>query len=262
MFYLLKMKKSLFRNRALLTIKLFIALFKYKVNMMNRENIFNQIILVGPQSLGLLIITAFFIGIVFTLQVVKEFLYLKASSAVGAILMLAFIRELSPILTAVILIGRVSSAFTAELATMKVTEQVDALYLLRVKPLEYLVFPRFIACLLMFPCLNLFFLSTSIFSSLFICFIFYGIHPYLFLHSIYIALSYTDFIKSSCKALAFGVIVVLISCSWGLVTYGGSRSVGESTTDSVVTSLLMIFILDCILTYLFFSQTTSIIKSL
>ena len=198
----------------------------------------------------------------FTLQVVKEFLYLQASSFLGAILSLAFIRELSPVLTAIIIIGRISSSFTAELATMKVTEQIDALYLLRVDPLQYLVLPRLISCLLMLPCLNIIFIFTSLCSSIFTCFIFFNIHPGFFLHSSFIALSYKDIIKSTGKAIVFSFIISNISCAWGLTTCGGSKNVGQATTSSVVTSLLMIFILDCILTYILFNQAGSIIRSL
>lgn len=259
---ILKTNRLLFFRRMKFTFKLLLVLLNCNINSINRRNLIEQIIIVGPESLGILIITACFIGIVFTLQVVKEFLYLNASSFIGAILSLAFIRELSPVLTAIIIIGRISSSFTAELATMKVTEQIDALYLLRVDPLIYLVLPRLISCLLMLPCLNVIFLFTSLCSSIFTCFIFYNIHPGLFLYSSFIALSYIDFVKSTFKAIVFSFIVSTISCAWGLTTEGGSKSVGQATTSSVVTSLLIIFILDCFLTYILFNQSGSIIKSL
>ncbi len=232
------------------------------VSTVNCDLIVEQMIIVGPESLSICIITAFFIGIVFTLQVVKEFLYLDATSIIGAILSLAFIRELSPVLTAVIIAGRIGSAFTAEIATMKVTDQIDALYLLKTDPLLYLVTPRVIACVIMLPLLNLISLFTSLASSIFACFIFYNIHPWIFLRSALSALSYLDFLKSLSKTVVFGFILSNISCSWGLTTVGGSKSVGQSTTSSVVTSLLMIFVIDFILSYLMFSQSTSAIKSL
>ena len=259
---MLKINRFLFFKRIEFTFKLLLQLFNCDINSINRRNLIEQIIVVGPESLGILIVTASFIGIVFTLQVVKEFLYLNASSFIGAILSLAFIRELSPVLTAIILIGRISSSFTAELATMKVTEQIDALYLLRVNPLTYLVLPRLISCLLMLPCLNIIFLFTSLSSSVFICFILYDIHPWFFLHSSFIALSLNNVIKSTCKAMIFSFIVSIVSCVWGLTTDSGAKSVGQATTSSVVTSLLMVFILDCILTYILFDQASSIIKSL
>jgi len=145
---------------------------------------------------------------------------------------------------------------------MKVTEQIDALYLLKTDPLLYLVIPRVIACVTMLPILNLIFLFTSLASSIFACFIFYNIHPWIFLKSAFMALSYLDFLKSLLKTIVFGFVLSNISCSWGLTTIGGSKSVGQSTTSSVVTSLLMIFVMDFILSYIMFNQVDSAIKSL
>jgi len=243
--------------------KLFLSvLFNFNLFIINRKNLIDQIIIAGPQSLGIIIMTSSFIGIVFTLQVIKEFLYLDASSFVGAILSIAFIRELSPVFTAVIIAGRIGSSFTAELATMKVTEQIDALYLLNTNPLVYLVLPRLLGCILVLPFLNLLFFFSSLSISMFICSLFYNIHPVLFFNSMYSGLFFQDIIKSTFKVLVFGFILSIISCSWGLTTIGGSKSVGQATTSSVVTSLLMIFVVDFVLTYLLFSQNSSIIESL
>lgn len=237
-------------------------LFSPKIYLVSRKNVLAQVFIVGPESFGILIISACFIGIIFTLQIIKEFLYLNASSVVGAILSLSFIRELSPVLTAVIITGRISSAFTAELAMMKVTEQIEALYLLRVDPLLYLVWPRLLACLITLPCLNIFFFFTSLFSSLLICSVFYNIYPYTFLYSVLNTLSLLDVMKSCGKASIFGLVISIVSCSWGLTAEGGARSVGKATTSSVVISLLIIFVFDSILTYIFFNQIGSVIKSL
>ena len=236
--------------------------FYYHINFINRKYLFRYILMIGPESLGIVLLTASFIGIVFTLQVVKEFLYLNVSSSIGAILSLAFIRELSPVLTAVILTGRIGSSFAAELATMKITEQIDALYLLRVEPVFYLVVPRLIACIFMLPCLNIIFMLTSLSSSIFTCFIFYNIHPYTFLYSVFVALSFKDFFKSISKTIFFGLIICIVSCSFGLTVEGGSKSVGKATTSAVVFTLLVVFILDCVLTYLLFNQAGSIIKKI
>ena len=235
-------------------------LFCYRINFINRKYLFRYIFMIGPESLGIVLLTASFIGIVFTLQVVKEFLYLNVSSSIGAILSLAFIRELSPVLTTVILTGRIGSSFAAELATMKITEQIDALYLLRVEPIFYLILPRLIACIFMLPCLNIIFMLTSLSSSIFTCFIFYNIHPYTFLYSVFVALSFKDIFKSIIKTVCFGLTISVVSCSFGLTVEGGSRGVGQATTSAVVFTLLLVFILDCILTYLLFNQAGSIIK--
>lgn len=260
----------LFRINLLEWLKKIITAYNLSIATMSRLSfstvnygrIIEQMSIVGPDSLSISIVTAFFIGMVFTLQVVKEFLYLDATSIIGAMLSLAFIRELSPVLTAVVIAGRVGSSFTAEIASMKVTEQIDALYLLKTDPLLYLVMPRVIACVTMLPILNLVSLFTSLASSIFACFIFYNIHPGIFLKSAFAALSYLDFFKSLLKTVVFGFFLSNISCSWGLTTVGGSKNVAQSTTSSVVTSLLMIFVVDFILSYLMFNQTDSAIKSL
>lgn len=228
----------------------------------NLIHIVEQMVVVGPESLTISLLTSCFVGMVFTLQVAKEFLYLNASSIVGAILTFAFIRELCPVLTSVIVAGRVGSSFTAEIATMKVTDQIDALYLLKTDPLLYLVVPRLIACISMLPILNVISLVTSLASSIFICSIFYNISPAVFLISSLSALSLLDILKSSLKTMVFGFIFCNVSCSWGLTTTGGSKGIGQSTTSSVVTSLLMIFIIDFILSYLMFNHVDSTIKYL
>nr|YP_009565077.1 hypothetical protein [Gelidium galapagense]QBA96428.1 hypothetical protein [Gelidium galapagense] len=224
-------------------------------------SLLEQMKLAGPDSLSISIITAFFVSMVFTLQIVKEMLYLNTTNIIGAVLALAFIRELSPVLTAVILIGRVASSYAAELAAMKVTEQLNALYLLETNPLLYLVLPRVLASIFMLPILNLISFVTSIAGSVFICFIFYSIDPNLFLSSAFSVISIVDIIKSSIKMLFFSLTVSIISCLYGLSATGGAYGVGRSTTNAVVSCLLVIFILDFILSYLMFNHLDSSIKS-
>lgn len=250
-------------KRAQFVFKLLFFLFLTLNSVsIDSKSLKQQMLLVGPNSLGLSIVTASFIGAVFTLQIIKEFLYLDASRFVGPILVIAFIRELSPVFTAIILSGRIGSSFTAELATMKVTEQIDALYLLKTDPFIYLVLPRLLACVAMLPFLNLFFLITSFFTGLFVSFVLYSVHPRIFLISSFAALSFQDFFKSVLKSMIFGLILSSVSCSWGLTTRGGSKNVGYSTTSAVVTVLLLIFIFDCILTYIMFNQADSVLSFL
>nr|YP_009295848.1 hypothetical protein Schim_102 [Schimmelmannia schousboei]AOM64783.1 hypothetical protein Schim_102 [Schimmelmannia schousboei] len=237
-------------------------IFSFNIFNIDFSNVLEQMELIGPGSLTITLITAFFVGMVFTLQIAKEFLYLDAIKLIGAVLTIAFIRELSPVLTSVILIGRVGSCFTAELATMQVTEQVDALYMLGTNPLIYLVLPRVIALVCMLPVLNLFSFSTSIASSVFICHTMYDIDPIIFFVSSFSSLSILDLFKSTLKTVIFGFFIAIISCSWGLTASNGAKGVGISTTSSVVTCLLSIFILDFILSYLMFNRLDSSIKVL
>ena len=121
----------------------------------HRVKTIEQMSFVGPASLGIALITAAFVGMVFTIQVAREFIYFGATTAVGGVLSIALTRELAPVLTAVVLAGRVGSAFAAEIGTMKVTEQIDALYILKTDPVDYLVIPRVLACCVMLPVLTI-----------------------------------------------------------------------------------------------------------
>nr|WCH58127.1 hypothetical protein [Cystoclonium purpureum f. stellatum] len=237
-------------------------LANYKVSDLESKIIIETMLTVGPGSLTISLTTAFFVSMVFTLQVAKEFLYLNAINFIGAILTISFIRELSPVLTSVIVIGRIGSCFTAELATMKVTQQIDALYLLNTDPFLYLIIPRIISCILMLPILNFLSFVTSIASSVFICFTLYSIDPMIFLTSSFSSLLLADIIKSLFKTMIFGLIISIISCSWGLLAVGGAKGVGKSTTASVVTSLLVVFVCDFILSYFMFDKLDSSLKAL
>ena len=216
--------------------------------------------LAGPDSLSISIITAFFVSMVFTFQLVKEILFFNTNNIVGAVLALAFIRELSPVLTAVILIGRVASSYAAELATIKITDQLSALYLLGVNPVSYLLFPRVLASIFMFPLLNFIAFLTSIASSTFVCSIFYKIDVHIFFMSVISVMSINDVIKSSLKMIIFSFVISIISCFSGLSASPGAYGVGSSTTNAVVNSLLSVFVLDFILSYLMFDYLESSIR--
>lgn len=241
---------------------IYYRIINYKVSDLEFKILLEIMFVVGPESLSISLITAFFVSIVFTLQIAKEFLYLNATSLIGAVISMAFLRELSPVLTSVIIIGRIGSCFTAELATMKVTQQIDALYVLNTDPLFYLIIPRIISCILLLPVLNFLSFITSIASSIFICFTLYSITPNLFLNSVFSSLLFFDLLKSSLKSMFFGLIISVVSCSWGFLAKGGAKGVGQYTTSSVVLSLLLIFIFNFLLSYYMFSDLGSSLKVL
>jgi len=205
--------------------------------------------------LTIALITAAFVGMVFTIQVAREFIFFGAGSFVGGVLSLALTRELAPVLTAVVVAGRVGSAFAAEIGTMRVTEQIDALYILKTDPIDYLVIPRVIACSLMLPLLTIISLVTGLLGGLFISDSLYGISYSLFLQSAQNFMETWDLISSMLKSLIFGVLIAIIGCSWGLTTTGGAKGVGQSTTTAVVTSLLAIFVANFFLSWLMFQGT-------
>jgi phospholipid/cholesterol/gamma-HCH transport system permease protein len=217
----------------------------------NRRNTWEQMAIVGPGSLLITLIVATSIGAVFTIEVAREFINFGAGSTVGGVLALALSRELAPLISAVVLAGRVGSSFAAEIGTMRVTEQLDALYMLKTDPIDYLVIPRVIACCLMLPILTIFSLAVGLAGGLVMAGQ-YGITQAVFLNSIRSFLTPDDLISALIKALCFGALIAVIGCNWGITTTGGAKGVGQSTTTAVVTSLLAIFISNFLLSWLLF----------
>lgn len=218
----------------------------------NRRMTIEQMSAVGPESLLIALVTAGFVGMVFTIQVAREFIYFGAGTAVGGVLGLSLTRELAPVLTAVVLAGRVGSAFAAEIGTMRVTEQIDALHILKTDPIDYLVIPRFIACCLMLPLLTILALLTGMAGGLLIASSLYQIPQSVFLNSVQTFMQFWDVISALIKAIVFGGLISVIGCSWGLTTSGGAKGVGQSTTTAVVTSLLAIFVANFFLSWFMF----------
>jgi phospholipid/cholesterol/gamma-HCH transport system permease protein len=223
----------------------------------HRRNTLEQMAAVGPESLTIALITAGFIGAVFTIQVTREFINFGATTAVGGVLAIALSRELAPVLTAVVLAGRVCSAFAAEIGTMRVTEQIDALYMLKTDPIDYLVIPRVIACCLMLPILTILSIILGMAGGVLIADSLYNIPPRVFLDSAQSFLEIWDLGSAAMKAVVFGALVAIIGCSWGLTTTGGAKGVGQSTTTAVVTALLAIFISNFFLSWIMFQGTGS-----
>ncbi len=223
----------------------------------NYPNIVEQMALVGPESLLIALVTSTTIGMVFTIQVAREFINIGAGQVVGGVLSLALTRELAPVLTAVVLAGRVGSAFAAELGTMKVSEQIDALYILKTDPVDYLVIPRLVACCVMLPLLTILAIVTGMLGGLLIATTLFGISGRVFLDSARNFLDAWDICSAPIKAVCFGALIAIIGCSWGMTTTGGAKGVGQSTTTAVVTSLLAIFVSNFFLSWIMFQGSGS-----
>jgi phospholipid/cholesterol/gamma-HCH transport system permease protein len=216
------------------------------------RNTVEQMVAVGPESLLVALLMAASVGMVFTIQVSREFINLGAGSAVGGVLAIALARELAPVLTAVVLAGRVGSAFAAELGTMQVTEQIDALYMLKTDPIDYLVIPRVLACCLMQPLLTILAFTTGIVGGVLIADVMYNISNSVFLDSARNFLTTWDLVSAMIKGAVFGILIAVIGSSWGLTTTGGAKGVGQSTTTAVVTALLSIFVTNFFLSWIMF----------
>jgi phospholipid/cholesterol/gamma-HCH transport system permease protein len=224
----------------------------------HRRNTIEQMHLVGPDSLGIVLLAGVSIGSVFTIQVAREFIKYGATSAIGGVMAVAMARELSPVFAAVILAGRVGSAFAAEIGTMRVTEQIDALYVLRTDPIDYLVVPRAIACCTMLPLLTELGFLAAMVAGLTIAEFGFGIDHHEFLNSVRTFLGPRDLICAAIKGTCFGGLIAVIGCGWGLSTSGGAKGVGQSTTSAVVTSLLAILIANFFLSWLMFRNVPTL----
>ena len=220
----------------------------------NWEQTIQQIARVGPQTLGVSLLTSSFVGMVFTIQFCKEFAKVGLKNAIGGLLGLAFARELTPVICAIVLTGRIGSSIAAELGTMQVTEQVDQLTVLGTDPVDYLVIPRVIACAVSLPILSIISFAQSLGASILLADLRYGVSPNVILDSAAKYLEASDIGIMTAKSIAFGAVIAVISCGWGTTTTGGAKGVGESTTASVVISLTAIFIVDFVLSLVFFQK--------
>ena len=206
----------------------------------------------GVGALNPVLLIAVFAGMIFTIQTARELSRFGAVSAVGGAFSLAFCRELAPVLTASIVAGQVGSAYAAEIGAMQVTEQIDALYMLRTDPIDYLVTPRVIACCLMLPVLTVIALVVGISGGVFVGANVYNLEPTIFLNSVQEFLGVRDLVNIVLKSFIFGILIAIIGCSWGLTTRCGVKGVGKAATAAVVTTWISIFIFDFFFSLLIF----------
>ncbi|KAE8722572.1 Protein TRIGALACTOSYLDIACYLGLYCEROL 1 [Hibiscus syriacus] len=225
------------------------------------RNTLQQLERVGPKSVGVCLLTSAFVGMAFTIQFVREFTRLGLNRSIGGVLALAFSRELSPVVTSIVLAGRIGSAFAAELGTMQVSEQTDTLRVLGSSPVDYLVTPRVIATSLALPFLTLMCFTIGMASSALLADSVYGISINIILDSAQRALCSWDLVSAMIKSQVFGMVISIVSCAWGVTTTGGAKGVGESTTSAVVTSLVGIFMADFALSYCFFQGAGDSLKN-
>jgi phospholipid/cholesterol/gamma-HCH transport system permease protein len=209
--------------------------------------IFKQMEEIGIRSLPVVVITTSFTGMVFALQSFAGFKRFTAESLVGAAVALAIVRELSPVLTGLMVAGRAGSAMAAEIGTMRVTEQIDALSTMAVEPVQYLIVPRMIAGITMLPVLTMLGNAFGVFGGYLVAVELLNVNPSIYWESSYKWLVANDFISALIKSACFGFIITIISCYYGFNSGGGAEGVGKATTRSVVVSSMTILISDFVL---------------
>ena len=235
----------------LLSLEIFKTMLSGKIHF---RNTMQQLAFVGTDSLPIVILTGLSIGMVFSLQVTGLFQRYGATSVVGAAVSVAIVRELAPLFTGVVVAGRIGAAITAELGSMKVTEQINALTAMAVSPLKYLAVPRVLSCMIMVPLLTVVSIVIGVFGGMIIAVYVKGVILGLFIDSVRDFLTPVDIFKAMFKACVFGMIVSLVSCYKGINTGEGAQGVGISTTGAVVVSLISIFVTNYLLSTVLFAS--------
>jgi phospholipid/cholesterol/gamma-HCH transport system permease protein len=214
--------------------------------------IIEQMQAMGVNSLPLVALVSVFTGAVTAVQAVYQISDYVPTRYLGTAVGKAVLIELAPVLTALVVAGRVGAGIAAELGTMKVTEQIDALQTLALDPVEYLVAPRFIAGLVMLPILTIFADTIALAGGIGISATTLNIPPHVFLSSLKAFFKSMDLLSGLFKAFVFGSIISIIGCYQGFKTYGGAEGVGRSTTKAVVLASVLILISDYIVATILF----------
>lgn len=208
------------------------------------RNIFKQMLEIGVRSLPVVLITAVFTGMVFALQTYTGFKRFGAESLVGSVVALSMTRELGPVLTSLIVAGRAGAAMAAELGTMRVTEQIDALETLATNPVKYLIVPRFLSGVTMLPSLTIIADIIGILGGYVVTVGLFGVSSVVYWKRTWDYLEMNDIYSGLIKACFFGASIAIISCHRGFYTSGGAEGVGKATTGAVVLSSMTILISD------------------
>jgi phospholipid/cholesterol/gamma-HCH transport system permease protein len=199
---------------------------------------------VGVRSVPVVAITGMFIGMVMGVQMYHQFQRMGMATRLGSMINITIIRELGPVLAATMLAGRVGSAMAAELGTMKITEQVDALAVMGADPLHYLVAPRLLACTLLIPLLTVMANFMGIMGGAVICTRVFGIEAHFYWQNAADYIQLSDLFMGLIKAVFFGMAIALISCHRGLHSRAGAEGVGRASTEAFVASFVAILVLD------------------
>lgn len=206
----------------------------------------------GVDSLPIISLTLLFAGAVLTLQIADIIIRYGAQGTVGGIITIAMGRELGPVLVGVVLAGRVGAAITAEIGTMKVTEQIDALRVMATNPIAYLVVPRVVACMIMVPILAFYGTAIGVAGGYVVATVVKDMASITFINSIQVLSIPSDITYGLIKASVFGAVIALVGCYKGMYTKMGAEAVGNSTTSSVVTSIILVFVLNYFMSALLF----------
>lgn len=233
---------------ALFGAKLFRAVFS---GAWCRADLFEQMEKIGTGSLFMVLITSVFAGMVMAVQTFDQFVRFGATGYIGGVIALTMTRELSPVLTGLVVTGRVGSAMAAEIGTMKVSEQLEALRAFGISEVGFVGGPRLLACTVMLPVLIIFSIAISILGG-FVYVASQGVPMQLFERSVIELVTVKDLLGGLTKGLTFGMIMAVVSCSEGFNAKQGAKGVGRATTSAVIWSNMLILITNFFLSFIFF----------
>lgn len=214
--------------------------------------VINQLVQVGVNTLPLVSLMSLFVGMVLAYLSYHQFKLVELEMYTGSLVGASMVMELGPVLTAIIVAGRIGSATAAEIGSMKVTEQIDALQTLAVNPIKYLSTPRFLAAIIMLPLLTVFADFIGMFGGYMIGVWQFGIRHTIYMNKMIDFLSPHDIIGGLIKTMFFGAMIIAVSSYKGFTTTGGAEGVGKATTSSVVISIVLILVMDYFLTIVLF----------
>lgn len=214
-----------------------------------------QLLLIGVNSLAVVLLSGFFTGMVLGVQGYVQLKPYAVEGSVAQFVSVSVVKELGPMITAFVLSGRIGASITAELSTMKVTEQIDALEVMGTNPVKYLVVPRFLACSFMLPTLTIFSTFAGIFGGFVAVVTLFGFNGHFYILQVQQHLYVGSVFISLIKATSFGMAIAAVGCYKGfsISTAGGAEGVGTATTGSAVISLVTILILDFVLNHILFN---------
>lgn len=224
-------------------------------NMFEVAPIFRQMVFIGVRAAPMVALTAFSVGVTLAMQAAHSLQQLGAEIYVPDLVMITLLREMGPVLIAVIVIGRSGSAVAAELGTMKVSEEIEALEVMAINPIQYLVVPRFLAMLVMLPALTIFGNYIGVFGGWAVCHFALDFNTAGYVMRALESADIWDLYSGMIKSAVFAWIIITIACNAGLNVEGGAEGVGQATTGAVVQSLLAMLVTNAVLTSLFFFST-------
>ncbi|KAA3655967.1 MAG: ABC transporter permease [Calditrichaeota bacterium] len=227
-------------------------IYESKTALRDRRIIIEQMHAVGVMSLPLVSVTSLFTGAVSAWQAAYQFEGMVSLTYLGGATAIAIFMELGPVLTALVLAGRVGASIAAELGTMKVTEQIDALECLAISPARYLAMPRFLAVTIMLPILTIYANVIALFGAYVVAYTLLEVSGTMFFDSVQTFFELRNVLGGLAKSIAFGATISLVGCYVGFQTHGGAEGVGRSTIDAFVLSAILILINDYILALLIF----------